>query len=370
MPNEQNTNHTPETPNATKEEPTPTPEENATEKPKGVLGALNKALVRTFRGDLADTLGADHADIERYLPQQVKKETTPVIQKPQERNKAIVHTLGDDVQHLVRNQKMSVVRMAAMESDRGRTNSTHADVSANPWKTTIMVLFIALLVLVAVVIAAGGYYAYQLNTSTPTTHQLDPGILFTESREPIDISGRNSQAVLTFFSNIRRTSSFALGAITELYLTKTPEAQSLTERPTPLHIPPDELLTTIEARVPSSFLGTLEPEYMLGIYATDDGNMPFLVFTTSSYSYAFSGLLAWEAYMFENLRPFFVSIDATPQTGGFVDTVYDNIDARVLYDTTGKVLLVYGFVDRSTFVITTSQRALVEVMSRIRVNHL
>lgn len=337
--------------------------------PKVVLGSLNKALVRTFRGDLSRSLNNNEEEIQKYLPaEQVPDSATPTPAAAPEKvtpRDAVVHTFSDDVQHLVRNKKMSMVRAAALESDKARTSEEA--VTTGPWRTVILVLLVILGIIALAVIAAGGYYAYRLNAGTPSTYELNPGLLFTEGRERIEIGDISTQKTNALFAALRGSSYFSLGALTEFYITQTPPPQSIGETATPVHLDASEFLKRLAARVPDSFLQTLGAAYMVGVYTTDDGNMPFMVFTTSSYSYAFNGLLEWEAYMAHDLRYSFVSPNEKPRSSGFVDEVYDNIDVRVLYNALDKPMLMYGFVDRSTFVITTDKRTLLEVISRARV---
>lgn len=344
---------------------TPAPQEST---PKVILGALNKALVRTFRGDLAQSLDNNEAEIQKYLPQtnEVKKDSVNQTQDNTPHNDAIVHTFSDDVQHLVRNKKMSMVRAVALESNK--KGAGEQAVVQGPWRTVLLVLFIALALIVVAVVAAGGYYAYRLNVGTPSTYELNPGILFTEGRERIEIGGNTAQQTAALFAALRASTYFSLGALTEFYITETPASASIGEPVTPVHIGARAFLEHFAARVPESFLQTLGSEYMVGIYTTDDGNMPFLVLTTTSYSYAFNGLLEWETHMLNDLRSSFVPSKETPHSSGFVDEIYDNIDVRVLYNSFNKPFLMYGFVDRTTFVIATDKRTLLEVISRARIH--
>jgi hypothetical protein len=106
-----------------------------------------------------------------------------------------------------------------------------------------------------------------------------------------------------------------------------------------------------------------------------------------SYQQAYSGLLAWEPSMQQDLLPLFsrhpsphlppadtqassTAATSTPTTTpeflqtGFVDQVVENHDARVILNSTGDILLLWTFLDRNTVVITTNDATLREIIRR------
>ncbi len=330
-------------------------------------GALQKALVRTFRSDIVKHSGEnDPEKLESMLPKGSVNTPSeaPPIQQLKEKNEAIVHTLKDDVQGLVRDKKMSLVRMAALESQKG--HGSFAEVKKkSPWRVAMFVSLVILFLVIGGVVAVGGYYAYRLNVAPGTTTAFQSEILFAESLTRLDVSNKSGYSVLTALANAKDRSRPALGSVTEIYLGKIIGEPVLGEPVVQKRLTSNEFLSLIEADTPQTFVQTLDPDYMLGMYTTDDGNIPFLVLKNSSYSYAFSGMLNWENSLMRNLSPFF-SDSSLADTQSFEDTVVQNLDVRVLGGMQNPHLL-YSFINRTTVVITTDARTLLEVANRVRI---
>jgi|GEM_PF-1209759 len=64
--------------------------------------------------------------------------------------------------------------------------------------------------------------------------------------------------------------------------------------------------------------------------------------------------------------PVSIEVPQSPAINGlFIDRGVENHDARVVQDAKGNILLLWTFIDRSTLVITTNERTLREIISRI-----
>jgi hypothetical protein len=137
-----------------------------------------------------------------------------------------------------------------------------------------------------------------------------------------------------------------------------------------------EFIARSEFRIDSSFTRNLLPEMTFG-YHSFDGTQPFIVFKTEFYEDAFAAMLDWEARMNEDLSPLFGDIvmetylvgsstRTRPASLTFEDVLVKNKEVRVLYDSTGKELLLYGFPDSETIVITTNQYTFTEIVTRLQ----
>ena len=123
----------------------------------------------------------------------------------------------------------------------------------------------------------------------------------------------------------------------------------------------------IDSRVPPSLLRSLGNNFALGFH-TFNGNHPFLVLKTGFYENAFAGMLGWEQYMARDIFPIFgikkkegSAIFLRP----FEDKTVKNLDARVLKDDDGEILLFYVFKDKGTIIITDSENTLSELVKRL-----
>jgi len=219
------------------------------------------------------------------------------------------------------------------------------------------------------VIASGGYYVYRLNTDTTFVSIFEPSIIFAEKRQPIDITDRSVVYIMNIFSALSSSSSLPLGIVVDFYLTDSP----ISDTPVvPRHVRSTEFLKSIRAEVSDNFLTSLTASYMVGIYTLDSGNIPFIILKTSSYNYAFSGMLDWEKTMTSDLSPFFViqKKDTLLSPDIFIDAIIQNMDVRMLRTSTGNIDLLYSFVNPSTIVITSDPRVLVELAKRVQAKTL
>ncbi|QSH39204.1 hypothetical protein JXR01_02765 [Candidatus Kaiserbacteria bacterium] len=286
------------------------------------------------------------------------------------KNKAIVHTFKDDIQHLVRDQKTSLTRIAAMESNRRAKDGPREEIEEEPKKTMVIVFLAILFVIIASLFALGSYYAYRLNTAPPTTQQITSSFIFIEAQERVDVTGVRARNVIELLASVRRNTFFSLGSMVELYLTEKISEED--EQETIERLGSRDFLETIQARVPITFLQTLAEDYVLGIHVLDE-NTPFLLLTTRSYGHAFAGMLAWEKSIEEDLLPLFsprssfVKPAIAAGANIFEDTVIDNIDVRILYDEDGVARIMYAFIGHDAIAITTDSRTLTELADRVRV---
>ena len=141
----------------------------------------------------------------------------------------------------------------------------------------------------------------------------------------------------------------------------------------------------------------IEAGGMVGIVNTAGGQYPFFILPVSSYSATFSGMLAWEPVIFNDLGTFFpISSARTPmpiatttatttlssikvasttpmkvlsQKAGFRDEVVSNHDVRVYRDAENKSLLLYGYWNQSTLVIARDATAFAEILGRLATAH-
>jgi hypothetical protein len=168
-------------------------------------------------------------------------------------------------------------------------------------------------------------------------------------------------------------------------------------------VPAQTFFMQIAPNMPQTLTRTLLPTFLLGVHAYD-GNQALLILKTDSYEQAFSGMLAWERTMRDDLLPLFAytpparitqenmlatttatstlaatstqaqatsTATTTPEAApsaflqtGFIDKIVENHDARVFQNNFGDVYFLWTFLDRGTIVITTNPNTLKEVILR------
>jgi hypothetical protein len=124
----------------------------------------------------------------------------------------------------------------------------------------------------------------------------------------------------------------------------------------------ERILSLLRWRTPSSFMRALGTHSMFGAIHNEK-TAPFIILQSTNFDVAFAGMLSWEAYLSEDLAPFF----GTPfTTGHFVDALRSNRSIRILKDDTGNERIVYAFVNKNLIVITTSTEALASIIERVK----
>jgi hypothetical protein len=180
--------------------------------------------------------------------------------------------------------------------------------------------------------------------------------------------------------------SLSLGLIERFYLAAASSSASSLPQ-----LSAQNVLALVAPSAPDALARSLDPaQYIFGVHAYDD-NQAFLIFKTSSYEQAFSGMLAWEPSMQKDLAPLFTrtpelhiqtnpaasstaatsTATSAPQAPavlptGFQDAIIENHDARVIENASGDILLLWTFLDRNTLVIATNEATLREIISRLK----
>jgi hypothetical protein len=177
--------------------------------------------------------------------------------------------------------------------------------------------------------------------------------------------------------SLKNKTGVSLGLISRIYVTSS---SSTVKDVLPPQLDVQSLLSTLGPNTSSDFLPTLDPTYyILGVHVYD-GNQPFLILRVDSYEQAFSGMLAWERTMPQELAPLFTRTprpklpgEVVPEATStvpsitstqFQDKIVENHDARVITNAQGDILLLWTFLDRNTLVIATNDATLRELISR------
>ncbi len=128
-----------------------------------------------------------------------------------------------------------------------------------------------------------------------------------------------------------------------------------------------ETLTAFGITTPISFYHFLEPKVMLGIVGTPHASTsaPFFIFKTRSFENTFDALLRDEKTIIGNLLQPFVTkeVSRAIYSTTFKDKLINNIDTRIITTATStSPIAVYGFMDRSTVVVTTNESAFLTIL--------
>ena len=311
---------------------------------------------------------------QKMQSKQVSQEET--IVKP-------LQTFQGDIERVVQQKNVSVVSMAADEAKRREQQPLTAEV---PKKITLAgIRKVAMIALGVVLLAsAGGLGAYLFITTLPTIIPPEPQTphMHVDLSETVELQN-TSRSMMQQFVTARDTLTPPLGLMVRLdarVASTSGETRELTTA---------EFMDALGVRVPEELTRTLDPQFILGLYAYD-GNSPFLLLKTDSYERAFAGMLKWEISMRDDLLPLFdkkiqyrlpppplpiatstasSSVPVIPQAPiliPFIDKIVSNHDARILENEFRDQLLLWTFLDRNTILITTQEAAVAEVVKRLK----
>ncbi len=299
----------------------------------------------------------------------------PPAPKPpvDEKAPAAVHTLQHDLQHVVRDQKISVIRAAALEQEKKRSQYDEAagapTAQAPRAHASYGVIFAATLLLILGIAALGGVYfiASQQVARTPVVTTSD-SIVFAEQTVGYELTNKTPQTIKNELSG-GRASPGTLGSILRVVpIVPTPETPDTPERKATFL----EFMAAIGATPPESLVRALGADFFFGFHTVDE-NAPVMVLTVTSYDHAFAAMLEWEKTMNADLAPIYAPVprlatgaDGIPHERVFDDRIFRNYDVRALSDDGGTIQLYYAFPTRDILIIAESPYTFTELLSRLQ----
>lgn len=329
---------------------------------------------RTYDTALADPAVAD---AERTAKQANVREAARAVNESlptktkRSNDVSALHTLKDDLQHVVRDKKISLVRAVALQEDKKHrpTISPAEELAAapHPRHTFAIILTLTLFLLGAGALAAT-YYVLQDRAGDPIA-PLASQILFAERAVPLPIDSLAPADIRREIANARNSGSLPLGAIMQIIPVVSGVAGS-EESFTPISF--GSFITALGAHPPEELVRALSADFFFGIHTVDE-NAPLFIIPVTSYERAFAGMLEWEKSINNDLAPMFSAVPM--QTVGadgvlvgrtFEDAVIRNYDVRILKDERGVIQLYYSFPTRNILIIAESQYSFTELLSRLR----
>ena len=298
------------------------------------------------------------------IPTSQKKETPAPAPEPDAEKISLndpsikpLRTFKSDAEEAVRYQNVSAVDIAVAEQKK-RERST--PINYENEKKSSPGLFIAGAIILILVLAGGWYFWFsssQTKESAPVSRTTVETIIPYSKGSTVTLDSGSDP--LSLISAKLAVSNAGLGNVFALI----PVTDSASTEQAPV------LDILKETHVPDRLRRSLGQKYMLGTYTYDD-NGPFLILKNTFFQNAYAGMLEWEKDLRNDLlslihvsHPNETAIEAN--TDQFEDLVVSNIDARVLKNAQGEIILAYAFADKDTIVITTNTNALKYILDRL-----
>jgi len=224
----------------------------------------------------------------------------------------------------------TLTKMIVQEREKEREQKRHSVKNSK----NIAISFLALVFVVAGIGIVA--LSYILVTQSQANKEQKDGfivapkpLVVSDFRKEIYIANPTRPKINRAVEDEIEDTAIPVGTIKHVYLVQdgTTELKELTSS--------GAFFRAMESQIPSSLTRSIDPLFMYGFYSSTEV-APFLIFTSSSFSNAYAGLLEWEQ-----------------------DIV------RVLLDPQGEILFGYGFLqDKETIVFFDNRLTLREIITR------
>jgi hypothetical protein len=278
---------------------------------------------------------------------------TPGVKPPLE----TLRTFEADAAYAVDQQKASVLTIALAEqrkkADAEVVKNLTPEEKTSRYKSMIIVsaIFLAL----GCVVLGFVYARYSLKSDPDVVAPTSQTLIIADHTKTVTITDKETGQLRQEVSQIVRS---AQPGVTHIHFVE--KSRGKQEEATPQNV-----IVAMRMTAPDSLVRSFTPNYMIGAVNPDGGTAaPFMLFRPESFETAFAGMLEWESNLGEIIRQVF-ELDPVALTGSYLDVVVRNTDARILKNTEGQTVVVYALPDRRTVVITTSEQALTEILTRL-----
>ncbi len=295
---------------------------------------------------------------------------------PSEVKNAVVETYAEDMARIVGDNEDGIVKKIIEEQER----ADMLDEKKSPEsKKNKIFLYLGIFLVVLAFGAVSLVFLFRKQIFTvPVALQYMP-IIFTDKTDSKEIAGLGKDEIIQTILNEVNSAEFKAGGIEGIYLTENQKVLGLRE-----------FLKLIEASLDQTKIDFMNDNFMIG--AVDRGSAPipssgntisspaispdlgvsrdlFILLKMRSVVDVFQPMRDWEGKMFSDLHGLFgIEINAGTKyllQKDFEDGVIKNKNARILYDNTGKIVLSYIYAEDDSIIITNSENAVGEIMSRL-----
>ncbi len=304
------------------------------------------------------------------------------------------HSYATDFGSQVQNKAATPFAVIAAEQDR----ATPRPQAAATRKAPVLAIIAGTLLLV---VAAGGSYAAYLYIAArqvvPTISTKVPSLVFADQTKKLTGTGTELMQALA----VTATEPLVSGDVLVTYITQEPTGETGVIAGAPA--PGGALIKALNLSAPDILLRNISEASTVGVTHQGSETRPFFILRVSSYERTFAGMLTWEPLMARDLAllyplypvdaPIEVPVPLTTASSTtatsapkniasttiapstpvqaasrirFEDTIVANRDVRVLRDTTGRSLLLYGYADKETLIIARDEAAFTALITRLQ----
>lgn len=278
-------------------------------------------------------------------------------------NVKTLRTYSSDMADAIRDNEMSVIKIALAEKDKQSRNTIYRNPEETNIKKILLLIGGAIFIVGAIV---GIYFIMKKNTENIAIEkqietQNNKTFIPSDNQVVVDATSVTDINGMSKLIREQIISTDKIQSIKLIFVNKDVDTV-----PTKLEL--TDFLSTINTTASGSLIRSLSNEYLIGTYQ-DSIQTPslFFMFETKNYNQTYPGMLDWEKTMINDLSPFFnidiLSPNKVILDAQFKDLIIANKDTRVLYDQNGKGVLYYAFVSKDKFIITDNINTIKKIIS-------
>ena len=288
--------------------------------------------------------------------------------------------------------KMSETKASSFSVIAAQQDSAKAAPTRIPSKSRLPILQVIIGV-VLLIAASGGAYALYLYIGArqvvPSITLSVPSLIAADEYKKIDGTGGELMRALAMVASEPLVTGNAL--VTYIAQPATGEQGVIAGTPAPGGV----LIKALALQAPDLLLRNIDEASTVGVIHEGGENRAFFVLRVSSYERTFAGMLTWEPLMERELGLLYplypeqvveqesavdLSASTTPVASStppkapappavslvrFVDAVVANRDVRILRDSRGRSLVLYGYADKETLIIARNEAAFASLITRL-----
>lgn len=289
-----------------------------------------------------------------------------------------LHTYKSDFADRIDTQGASAFSVLAAQQDAPRVVS-----DTRPKKRVAALVVSGAFLIMLGVAGIGGAYWYVSRMNALPAALTVPSLIFADERIRLEGDGDELMRALARASEEPLVDGNII--VTYLSVSTTSPQGKVTETP----LEGGALIAALPLSAPEILLRNIAPLSTVGIVHAGAETRPFFIFRVTSYERTFAGMLAWEGTMGRDLALLYPSYGPTATVGAdedtlaiatatpaaaleparplqeFADRIVSNHDVRVLADTAGNTLMLYGYADKETLVIARDEAAFAALLLRL-----
>jgi hypothetical protein len=267
----------------------------------------------------------------------------------------LVKTYAEDMANAIDHVEGGMIRQIIQDQEEGQKRQEN--VSPESTKNRMLMLISSILLISAFVSL---FFAFNSRGKVPTIEPIKQmkNMIFVEQNKFLEIEGFSKNQIIETIKNEVANLQIKNGGIEAIYLTENKNVVNFSR-----------FMELMKSNVSKEVTGYTNENFMIGVYNNNNDKSLFILMKIKSFTDIFPGMKIWENKIWSDLHDLFdMELNADTKyllTKNFEDSITNNKNSRVLYDTEKNKILEYVFVDETSVIIISNSDAIKEVMDRL-----